>query len=94
LPPVVIYVEKETPHRVAVIELSPADVMQGLEGCFEAYRRYADCTEAGAWPDGSPEGIQKSRIPQWSWRAWDKAINGGPYGASETIAALEELIGD
>jgi len=92
--PVLVYVERDFPYRVAVIELSDFDAQQGLEMCREAYRRWADCTAAGVWPTGSPEGVRKSRIPQWSARMWDRRVNGETPDASETIAALEEIIGE
>lgn len=91
--PVLVYVERDFPYRVAVIELSDRDAQQGLEMCREAYRRWADCTAAGVWPTGSPEGVRKSRIPPWSARMWDRRINGEQPDAQETITALEELLG-
>jgi len=74
LAPVLVYVESEFPHRVAVIELSETDMAQGYEMCLEAYRRYADCTEADNWPAMSPEGVTTSHIPAWAARSWDRAL--------------------
>ena len=92
--PTLVYVERDFPHRVAVIELSDRDAQQGLDMCREAYRRWADCTAAGVWPTGSPEGVRKSRIPPWSTRAWDRRVNGETEdNAQETISALEQLLG-
>lgn len=76
LAPLIVFVESDFPHRVAVIELSGEDCTQGFALCLEAYRRYMDCTEADVWPDGSPEGIKTSRIPTWAARQWDRVLTG------------------
>lgn len=92
--PTLVYVERDFPHRVCVIELSDADARQGMEMCREAYRRWADCTASGVWPSGSPEGVRKSRVNPWASRLWERRINGAVPDPSETIAELEALIGE
>src|SRR5690606_13762885 len=55
--PILIAVENEAPYRVGVWRLSERDAAQGEAMCLEAYRRYADCAEAGVWPSGLSEDI-------------------------------------
>jgi hypothetical protein len=86
-----IFVESTVPYRVAVIVLSDYDHEAAWALRDEAYRRYADCLAADVWPDGSPEGVQTSRIPTWAARNWDRAM--GVDTAADTIAALEQIIG-
>lgn len=69
--PLMIAVENTAPHRVQVIQLSVTDANQGEAMCVEAYRRWADCTAAGVWPSGLPDGVTQSDIPAWSARQWD-----------------------
>lgn len=90
--PVFIVVENEPPHRVGVWRLSERDAAQGEAMCEEAYRRYADCVEAGAWPTGLPDEIVETDIPPWALRVWDERIGGDDYLAAETLAALENYI--
>lgn len=90
--PILVAVETDPPHRVGVWRLSERDAAQGEAMCEEAYRRWADCTEAGVWPTGLPDDIAETDIPTWALRVWDDRIGGDDYLAAETVAALEDYL--
>ena len=73
--PLIIAVENTAPHRVQVVQLSLTDAAQGEAMCVEAYQRWADCTAAGVWPSGLPDGVAQSSIPAWSARQWDAHLS-------------------
>jgi hypothetical protein len=60
-----VFVEKEPPHLVHVVQLSPDDVAAGRARNRRALELYAACLAGGHWP-GHPEGITQIELPTWA----------------------------
>lgn len=65
-----IYVEKQPPHLVHVVQLDPDDVAAGRRRNRRAIDIYAECTATGAWP-GHPTDITQISLPAWATREDD-----------------------
>jgi hypothetical protein len=62
---VIVAVENEPPHDVAVFELSDDDLYAGETKVAELLARVAECRRTGAWP-GRYAGPQPLRLPSWA----------------------------
>lgn len=62
---VIVAVEKDPPHCVAVYAIDDATVQQGHKERDRLIRVYADCEKSGVWP-GYPETIERLNIPAWA----------------------------
>ena len=60
-----VVVEKQAPFLVSVVQLDTAALAAGREAVDVALRRFADCTDAGAWP-----GYETDVVPLISLRPW------------------------
>jgi hypothetical protein len=59
-----VFVEKQPPHLVNVIDLDDATAARGRRWWRAAVARYAACTRAGAWP-GYPPGPHLIGLNRW-----------------------------
>lgn len=64
-PTVLIAVEKDAPHLVAVFEFTPADLDLGLQRWRDACHLLAKCREDDHWP-GFPDFVQTITLPPWA----------------------------
>lgn len=64
---VFVFVEKEPPHLVHVVQLHPDDVAAGRARNRRALELYARCTADGVWP-GHPTDITEISLPTWATR--------------------------
>ena len=64
---VLIAVENEPPHAVAVYNFDPADIMAGQHQMAIAAERYRDALARNVWAGYSPT-IQPLRMPRWARR--------------------------
>jgi hypothetical protein len=64
LPPVIISVEKDAPHDVAVDALDANDLWLGREAYRMLLERLRVCAETGYWPGAAPE-LRTLRLPAW-----------------------------
>lgn len=65
LPFVLIAVEKDPPHLVAVYRFDADDLAYGAERMRVAIDLYAECESAGVWPGHSPD-IEVLTMPRWA----------------------------
>ena len=65
LPCVLIAVEKDPPHLVALFEFSPFDVERGRARWHSALDLLVQCRTANHWP-GHPDHIQNLTLPRWA----------------------------
>ncbi len=66
LPVVVVVVENDPPHLVAVYTIRPDDLAWGADRVDQALKTYAECESTGQWP-GYSEDIQVLDFPNWSY---------------------------
>lgn len=92
---VFVFVEKQPPHEVAVVELeddmgAESDWMEpAREKCAFARRRWRDCLAADFWP-GYPRRLATLGAPAWHLDAWHKIKGAMPTDNQKpTRAALE-----
>jgi len=62
-----VFVEREPPHLVSVIELDQHALIVGAELNRRALQIYAECKATGTWPGHSPE-IELVGLPAWAAR--------------------------
>lgn len=74
---VVIAVESEPPHLVAVYRVDAATWDLAGRAVAEAWTRYADCLAVDAWPDGMPDGIADLGLKAWAFDSLDRLITTG-----------------
>lgn len=60
-----VFVEKEPPHLVSVIELDELAIEDGRTKVAKALEVFRDCTESGIWPDWTdyPDPITRVSLP-------------------------------
>lgn len=60
-----VFVEKEPPHLVSVIELDEYAIEDGRRKCAKGLEVFRDCTAAGVWPDWTdyPDPITRVGLP-------------------------------
>lgn len=61
-----VFVEKEPPYRVRVVELSEDFIDRGRRLCAKALGIYRDCTEADLWPSYDDNGFTTIYPPAWA----------------------------
>ena len=66
LPVVIVAVESEAPHLVAIYTLSTEDLAWGADRMDEALKTYAECESTGHWP-GYSEDVQVLDFPNWAY---------------------------
>lgn len=91
-----IFVEKEPPHAVSVVELlddpnEPADwMLTAASQCDEARRLWRECLAADHWP-GYPPKVAVVGAPAWHAQKWaDRSIGNPipPKPSPETVARV------
>ena len=75
LPVVLLAVEKDPPHDVAVYVVDEDAIFAGWEVCAELLARVKQCRESGRWP-GRYEEEQVLRLPAWIWSEDDDNATG------------------
>ena len=83
LPYLIVGIETAAPHLTRVMEVTDDYLAIGERDMDRAIALYLECTESGVWP-GYTDVIEPLGPPHWL------ATN----DASDTIAALEEIIGE
>lgn len=66
LPFILIAVEKDAPHFVAVYQFGHEDLTYGADRMREALKTYAACESSGDWPGYSPD-IELLSLPGWAY---------------------------
>jgi hypothetical protein len=66
-----VFVEKEPPHLIAVVELTPLALAVGRLHMGNALVRYATCTAENSWP-GYADGLQEIGLPPHIERRYEK----------------------
>lgn len=64
---VVVAVEPEPPHEVAVYLLDPHAIRTGEEHVRRLLKQYAECVASGSWP-GYGRDLQTISVPVWAQR--------------------------
>lgn len=70
---VLVFLEKTPPYCVTVVEPDEDELEAGREQNRRALRLYADCVEAGRWPEYSDEVITAS-MPRWAKYEMDEVL--------------------
>lgn len=65
LPFLLVAVETEAPHFVAVYRFTDEDLAYGAERMRTALERFAECESSGVWPGYSPD-IEVLTMPRWA----------------------------
>jgi len=63
---VLIAVESDEPHDVAVYRLSEDDLWAGTDEARELLRRVRECEDSGHWP-GAHQEAEVLELPAWTW---------------------------
>ena len=66
LPVVIVVVESDEPHLVAVYTLSADDLAWGADRMDTALKTFAECESTGIWP-GYSEDVEVLTFPQWAY---------------------------
>lgn len=61
-----VFVEKEPPHPVVVVELSPDFIDRGRRLCDQALEVYRDCRAVDVWPGYVTEDFITIHPPRWA----------------------------
>lgn len=65
-PCLLVVVEHDPPHDVAVFDVGPDELYAGEEECRSLLRRLAECKASGRWP-GRYEETRSLSLPAWVW---------------------------
>lgn len=62
-----IFVEKDPPHLISVVEVDPDDIDRTRPDIARALEVFRDCTKSGIWPDWTDhhQPITPVRLPGW-----------------------------
>jgi len=101
-PPYIISVGSTAPHLCVVWQFEEWERAEAYADIDRALVLYATCVERDEWPDWNEQAVLRPRIPVWTERARETAHEAASLwldpnyinSATETIAALQELIGD
>lgn len=90
--PYIIAVRNEGRPAAAVYRIGEQTWSLALAATRGAWDLYADCMESGIWPDPHDNRVLDVDLPYWALDRLETQTTG--TAADETIAALEELIGE
>lgn len=82
---VFVFVEKNPPHVITVVEPKDDDLTWGRIRNRKALDVYRRCTEAGRWP-GYADDVVTIGIPSWAEYQHQAAYDAGHYDITEEVA--------